>query len=309
MSTRITYDHFGGPEVLTLTQAPLLLPGLTQVRVRVRRAGVNPTDAKIRRGELDAVFPATFPICPGVDVSGTIDAVGADVTTFSVGDDVFGAATGGSYAQFALLDDPTAKPTGLSWDLAAALPTAGETAVRSYRAMNLTAGQTVLIHGAAGGIGSIVTQLAVHDGITVIGTVGERDDQVLRELGGIPVRYGDGWADQVRAATVSGIDAALDTAGQGVLAESIQLTGNSSRVVTLVDYQAIKLGAVFTGLDPTDRALDAMPALAQAAAAGRIRIQIGGTYPLAQAAQAHRDLEAGHQRGKILLTTQDADGE
>lgn len=301
MSQRITYDHFGGPAVLVLSEAPQLSPGPGQVRVRTRLASVNPTDAKVRRGEMEAVFPVTFPVCPGVDVAGVIDAIGSDVAGFAVGDDVFGMAVTGSYAESVLMDKPVAKPADVSWEIAAALPTAGETAVRSYRATKVQPGQTLLVHGAAGGIGSIVTQLAVADRVTVIGTVGPDDDDVLRELGGGPVRYGDGWAQRVRTAAPNGVDAVLDTAGRGVLPESVELTGDPTRVVTLVDPAAFGLGAVFTGIDPNDRADDALALLAGLAAEGHLNVPIWRTYPLAQAAQAHRDLEAGANRGKILL--------
>ena len=134
---RITYTHFGDPDVLTLTDAPEPTPGPGQVRVRTRLASVNPTDAKIRRGEMEMVFASTFPVCPGVDVAGVIDAVGDGVDGFALGDEVFGMTVTGSYAEYALLDHPVAKPAGLSWEVAAALPTAGETAVRAYRRANV----------------------------------------------------------------------------------------------------------------------------------------------------------------------------
>lgn len=305
MSQRITYDHFGRPDVFVFGEAPELIPGPGQVRVRTRIASVNPTDAKVRRGEMEAIFPSTFPVCPGVDVAGVIDAVGADVAGLAVGDEVFGMAASGSYAEYVLMDKPVAKPAAVSWDVAAALPTAGETAVRAYRATTVQPGQTLLVHGAAGGIGSIVTQLAVADRVTVVGTVGSDDDDVLRQLGGVPVRYGDGWAHRVGAAAPDGVDAVLDTAGRGVLPESVELTGDPARVVTLVDPAAFELGAVFTGIDPTDRAEDALALLAGVAAQGHLSVPIWRTYPLAHAAQAHRDLEAGANRGKILLTTLD----
>lgn len=305
MPQRITYSQFGGPDVLVLGEAPQLDPGPGQVRVHTRLASVNPTDAKVRRGEMEAIFPVTFPVCPGVDVAGVVDAVGADDAGYAVGDEVFGMAAGGSYAEYVLLDTPVTKPGGVSWEVAAALPTAGETAVRAYRATAVQPGQTLLIHGAAGGIGSIVTQLAVRDQVTVIGMVGAADDDVLRKLGGVPVRYGDGWGQRVHAIAPAGVDAAIDTAGRGVLPGSIDLTGDPGRVVTLVDDAAFALGAVFTGISPGDRAEDALPLLAAMAADGQLTIPIWRTYPLGQAAQAHRDLEAGANRGKILLTTQE----
>lgn len=303
MSLRITYRGFGGPEVLSLDEAPELVAGPGQVRVRTVRVGINPTDAKIRAGEMEKIFPVTFPVCPGTDVAGVIDAVGADVTEFAVGDAVFGTAASGAYAEYAVLNAPVAKPSAMSWETAAALPMAGETAVRALRATGVVAGQTLLVHGAMGGVGSIVTQLAVHDQITVIGTVGEADIDDLQALGATAVRYGEGWAERVRAVAPNGVDAVLDTAGRGVLPESIALTGDARRVVTLADAAAFALGAVFTGADPNDRARDALPLLAEMVATGRLAVRIGHSYPLADAAIAHRDLASGVRRGKLLLDT------
>jgi len=305
MYKRVVYERYGAPEVLQVIEAehPPADPIGNEVRIRVTAASVNPTDAKIRRGELAQVFPADFPVTPGVDVAGTVDAAG-DTSHFQVGDRVFGFAVGGSNAEFVIVAEPLSIPTGVSFEQAAAVPTAGEAALRAYRATNVSAGDVLVIHGAAGAIGSIVTQLAVADNVTVVGTVGTVvDDELLSDLGGQPVRYGDGWIDRVRNAIGERrVTAVLDTFGHGVVAESISLVDDPRQIVTLADMSALALGVTFTGMDPTDRVpTSELAVLANMLAAGTLRIDIWKTYPLDQVRQAHSDLEAGLNHGKIIL--------
>jgi NADPH:quinone reductase-like Zn-dependent oxidoreductase len=300
MTIAITYTEFGGPEVLKVTEVDPPIPGPGQVRIAVRAVGVNPIDAKIRRGDLVGQFPAEFPIVPGWDVAGVVDAVGDDVRDIAMGDEVFGLAVGGSYVTSALAEAPIIKPPGLSWELAASLPTVGEAAFRSLKHLDLSGGETLLIHGAAGSVGAIATQLAVRRGITVIGSVAETDMDAVRQLGGIPVRFGGGLVERVRALAPQGIDAALDTVGHGVLAVSIELAGGPERVLTLVDPAAATYGVRFTGA-PGDRAPEAFPLLGELAAAKELTVAIWRSYPLTDAAQAHADLEAGRNHGKLVL--------
>ncbi len=298
----ITYARFGGPEVLELTEREIPAPGPGEVRVRVHAAGVNPVDVKIRRGKLPHI-PAHFPIIPGLDIAGVVDEIGEGVSDVRVGDAVLGVAPAGSYAEYALARAWTAKPDQISWELAAGLPTVGEAAFRALKHLALADGETLLIHGAAGSVGAIATQLAVARGIRVIGSVAEADAERVAVLGGIPVRYGDGLLDRVRAVAPDGVDAVLDTAGHDVLPVSIELAGGADRVITLADTHAAEHGVRFTGADPSDRAWEALPQLAELAAGGRLELTIGCTYPLADAAQAHADLEAGRNRGKLVLIT------
>lgn len=304
LSKRATYENYGGPEVLSIVNDEAPLPGDGEVRIVVHMAGVNPTDAKIRRGDLQDVFPVTFPATPGSDVAGVIDAVGTSVE-WSVGDRVFGLATSGGYAQHAILADPVAVPAGVTMEQAAALPTPGEAAARAYRRLAMMPGETLLVHGAGGAIGSIVAQLAVRDGASVIGTVGpDDDDDALRCLGGRPVRYGDGWEQRVRnEAGGTRVDAVLDTSGHGVLVGSVALAGGPERVVTLADMSALQLGVGFSGLDPADRAESgALAKLAEMVESGELQVKLWRTYPLEMARHAHEDLEAGRNDGKILLS-------
>jgi NADPH:quinone reductase-like Zn-dependent oxidoreductase len=300
MSTAITYARYGGPDVLTLTSVDIPQPGPGQVLIGVRAVAVNPIDLKIRSGRMDGVFPVRFPVLPGWDVAGVVEAVGQGAGR-AVGDAVFGVASVGGYSQYALLDRPVAKPEGLSWEAAAAVISVGEAAFRVLKHLGLKAGQTLLILGAGGSVGTIAVQLAAARGISVIGTAAEGDLDRLAGLGATAVRYGDGWADRVLAAAPGGVDAVFDAAGAGLLADAIALAGDAARVITIADDHAADHGVRFTGADPADRAPEALPELAALMAAGGLDVPIWRTYPLAQAAQAHADIEARRNHGKIVL--------
>jgi NADPH:quinone reductase-like Zn-dependent oxidoreductase len=249
---------------------------------------------------MDGIFPVSFPVTPGWDVAGVVDAAGENATA-AVGDEVLGVATAGGYSEYALLDQPVARPAGVSAETAAALVTVGEAAVRGLRHLDVKPGQTLLIHGAAGSVGTIAVQLAVARGLTVIGTAAEEDLGRVAALGATAIRYGQGWADRVRAVARDGIDAVFDTSGAGVLADSVALTGDPGRVITIADESAAQHGVRFTGADPGDRVPEARAELAALAATGQLSVPIWRTYPLAQAARAHADLEAGRNHGKIIL--------
>ncbi|ARF56147.1 NADP-dependent oxidoreductase [Streptomyces gilvosporeus] len=301
MSTAITYSRYGGPDVLTLAEVDTPEPGPGQVRIKVRAVSVNPIDLKIRSGMMDGVFPAEFPVLPGWDVAGIVDKAGAGATA-SVGDEVFGVASVGGYSEYALLDRPVAKPKEVSFDAAAAMVTVGETAYRSLHHLGIEEGDTLLIHGAGGSVGTIAVQLAVSRGITVIGTAAEHDTERLTKLGATAVTYGTGWAERVRAAAPQGVDRVFDASGAGVLPDSIALTGDAARVLTIADMAAAQHGVRFSGADPTDRFPQALPQLAELIAGGELVVPIGGWYPLAEAARAHADIEARRTRGKVILT-------
>jgi len=300
MSTAITYSRYGAPDVLTVTSADIPEPGPGQVLIRVRAVAVNPIDVKIRSGRMDGVFPVRFPVLPGWDVAGVVEAAGPDASA-AIGDEVFGVASVGGYSEYALLDHPVGKPDGLSWEGAASVVSVGEAAFRVLKHLGLKAGQTLLILGAGGSVGTIAVQLAAARGITVIGTAAEGDLGRLDGLGATAVRYGDGWADRVRAVAPSGVDAVFDAAGAGLLADAIALAGDAARVITIADDNAADHGVRFTGADPADRAPEALPEVAALLAGGRLAVPIWRTYPLARAAQAHADLEARRNHGKIVL--------
>jgi NADPH:quinone reductase-like Zn-dependent oxidoreductase len=300
MPTAITFSRYGEPDVLTVSPADIPQPGPGQVRVRVHAVAVNLIDVKIRSGHMDGIFPVSFPVTPGWDVAGVVDAAGENAHA-AVGDAVFGVASVGGYSDYALLDQPVAMPEGLSMETAAAIVTVGEAAFRGLAHLNVKAGQTLLIHGAAGSVGTIAVQLAVARGITVIGTASAADLERVTALGATAVPYGEGWAGRVRAIAPQGVDAVFDTSGAGVLAESVALAGGPDHVITIADESAAQYGVRFTGADPTDRTPQARPELAALSASGQLSVPIWRTYPLAEAARAHADLEAGRNHGKIIL--------
>ncbi|MDF3298872.1 NADP-dependent oxidoreductase [Streptomyces tropicalis] len=299
MSKAITFSEYGAPEVLRLSEVTAPEPGPGQVRIRVRAASVNPLDLKIRSGLMAGVVPARFPVTPGIDAAGVVDVVGEGADA-AVGDEVLGSTAGGSYGEYALLDRPVAKPGALSWEGAAALVAVGQTAFRVLDQLGVQAGRTLLVHGAGGSVGTLAVQLAAARGVTVVGTAGERDIERVTALGATAVRYGDGWADRVRAAAPQGVDFVLDASGAGVLAESVALTGDGARVVTIADMSAAQHGVRFSagGAEEDGRYL---PELVHLAAAGSLTLPIWRTYPLADAAQAHSDLEAHRNHGKAVL--------
>ncbi|MEU6298552.1 NADP-dependent oxidoreductase [Streptomyces erythrochromogenes] len=302
MSKAITFSEYGPPEVLRLSEVTAAQPGPGQVRIRVRAASVNPFDMKVRSGLMAGAVPARFPVVPGLDAAGVVDAVGEGAGA-AVGDEVLGATVGGAYSEYALLERPVAKPAALPWEVAASLVTVGRTAARVLAESGVRQGQTLLVHGAGGSVGIIAAQLAVTRGITVIATVGERDIERLTELGATAVRYGDGWVGRVEAAAPQGVDFVLDASGAGVLADSVALTGDSAHVLTIADMSAAQHGVRFSAgsAGGADQAEDPLPQLAALAAEGRLTLPVWRTYPLAEAATAHADLEARRNRGKAVL--------
>jgi NADPH:quinone reductase-like Zn-dependent oxidoreductase len=298
----VAFHEYGDADVLRLVDLAKPEPSPGQVRVAVRAAGVNPVDAKIRSGAMAGDKKTDFPVVPGIDFAGVIDQVGSEVTDFAVGDEVLGTSASGSYAELTLAKSTaiTKKPSGVSWEVAAALPVVAKTAYRVLALLGVSAGQTLLIDGAAGGVGTLTIQVARHRGITVIGTASEPNHDYLRSIGAIPVAYGDGLADRVRAVAPQGVDRALDVSGHGSLSTLVDLTGSPESVVTIASPSAAEHGvrATYGGPDEVPGSLaDAV----QLVAAGTIKLAEVRTYPLSEAAAAHRDIEAGHGRGKAVL--------
>ncbi|MEU5917372.1 NADP-dependent oxidoreductase [Streptomyces sp. NPDC047141] len=303
----IVYEEFGGPEVLrheTGVERPE--PGPGEVRVKVAAVGVNPVDWKRRYGWVEEFYPTTFPAVPGLEFAGTVDALGEGVTDLAVGDEVLGWTKTGAYAEYALAGTVAPKPAGLSWEAAAALPVAGETARRVLDLLRVREGETLFLHGAAGVVGSVAVQLAVAAGITVVGSASESNHAYLRELGAIPVAYGDGLADRVRAAAPEGVDAVFDAAGHGVLPVAIGLLGGGDaakeRIVTIAATDAAEHGIVFSGVTgEPDAVRRGLTAQARLAVEGALTVRLAETLPLKEAARAQEASESGHVRGKIVL--------
>jgi NADPH:quinone reductase-like Zn-dependent oxidoreductase len=302
MPSACVLTEYGPPDVLEWEDVPMPEPAATEIRIKVRVSGVGPTDLKIRRGDLEAVFPLPEPAVLGFETAGTVDAVGSEVSDVAVGDEVAALLPSlGGYGEYALAATWTRKPPGVTWDDAGALPASVEAAVGVLRQLDVTEGETLLVLGAAGSVGIIATQLAIRQGLTVIGVVGARDAALIREMGAAPILYGSELVGSVRE--VAGqVDATFDAAGQGGLANAITLTGGSERVITLADERAAELGVRFSALTP-DRAPDAIGIGMDLLASGELRLRSQQSIPMSQAAGAHRLLEQEHVHHKLLLTT------
>lgn len=295
----VQFSRFGGPEVLELVDLPEPHPGPGEIRVAVQAAGVNASDWKKRRGELDQPLPQTL----GYEAAGVVDEIGDGVTGVAVGAEVVGVGGGGAaQAEYAVLSLWAGVPRSLGLVGAAAFPSTVETAARALDQLGVTRGGTVLINGASGSIGSAAVQFAVHRGARVIGTASPATHDYLRSLGAEPVAYGDGMPDRVRALAPDGVDLALDVAGNGVLPDLIGLAGGADHVVTIADSAGAERAGVRFSRGDSGRADYALPLAIDLAADGRFAIPVGKTFPLADVAEAHRVGEAGNVRGKLVLT-------
>jgi NADPH:quinone reductase-like Zn-dependent oxidoreductase len=308
MARVVVAREYGGPEVLEVVEQEL--PALSEghVRVEVRAAGVNPADLKSRAGAFGA-DPAQLPKRLGSEAAGVVAEVGPGVA-WSVGDEVIVFRAAGAYASELVVRDSalTAKPATLPWPEAGGLMLTGATAVHALTAAGVQDGDTVLVHGAAGGVGRMVVQLAVLRGARVIGTAGPRNHDVLRALGADPVAYGDGLLDRVRGLAPAGVDAALDLVGTDEAMDvSLALVPDRQRIVTIANFErgpeeGVRLLGNGPGADPGDDIrMGARAELARLAGEGRLRVDVVATYPLERAADAHRLVGEGHAAGKVVL--------
>ena len=299
MPNAVVMTGYGPPEVLKWAGVPLTEPGEGQIRVKVKAAGISPTDLALRAGYLKAV-PLPPNAVLGFEAAGTVDAIGPGVTDTSAGDGVAALLFSlGGYAEYAVASIWARKPDSVSWTDAAALPSSAEAAAGVLRQLNVKSGETLLLFGGGGSVGIIATQLAVAQGVTVISAVGEHDDALARELGATPVRYGAGLPGRVRA--LGAIDAVFDAAGKGVLADAIALAGGPERVITLSDPAAADFGVMLSEPTP-DRAPGALDETIALLADGRLRLRAHKSMPMQQAAEAHRQLESGDIHERIILT-------
>src|SRR6202035_2595891 len=299
MPNAIVMTGYGPPEVLEWAQVPLQEPGEGQIRIKVKAAGISPTDLALRAGyRKDTPQPPDAVL--GFEAAGTVDAVGPGVAGASVGEGVTALLFGlGGYAEYAVASIWTRKPESVSWTEAAALPSSAEAAVGVLRQLNVKRGETLLLFGGGGSVGVIATQLAVAQGVKVISAVGENDDALARELGATPVRYGAGLVGRVRA--LGPVDAVFDAAGKGVLADATTLAGGPERVITLSDPAAADFGVTLS--QPTnERAPGALDETIALLADGRLHLRAHTSMPMRQAAEAHRQLESGNVHERIILT-------
>ena len=304
MPQAVRFDEYGGLDVLRIVEVDHPVPGPGQAVVRVKAAGINPGEAKIRSGLLAQRFPATFPSGEGSDLAGVVEELGAGVTRLAVGDEVLGWTDNrASHAELVVVEAAhlVPKPAGVSWEVAGALFVAGVTAYAMVRAVSLRAGDSVVVSGAAGGVGSIAVQLASNAGATVIGLASEGHHDWLSRHGVIPLTYGDGVADRIRAASGGRMDAFLDTFGGDYVELALALGVRPDRIDTIANFAArekygVKIDGSAAGGTP-----EVLAELAGLIGSGQLEIPIAAVYRLSEVREAYRDLEQGHTLGKIVL--------
>jgi NADPH:quinone reductase-like Zn-dependent oxidoreductase len=299
----VRFDHYGGIDVLEVVDVPAPVPGPGQVLVRVKAAGINPGEAKIREGLLHELWPATFPSGQGSDLAGVVDQLGDGVEGWAVGDEVIGFVDNrSSQAELVVVEaeNVTARPPGVPWPVAGGLFVVGTTAYATVRAVSASSGDTVVVAAAAGGVGSITVQLAILAGATVIGLASERNHTWLKDLGVIPVSYGDGVEQRIADAAGGAIDAFIDLAG-GYVQLALDLGVKPERVDTVVDFGAGQKYGVKTEGTAAAANAGVLAELATLIDEGKVDVPIARVYPLEQVREAFRELEQGHTRGKIVL--------
>lgn len=305
----LQFSEYGPPGVLALAEVDEPHAGPGRIRIAVRAAGVTPGDWYVRSGRLRDIAPVRLPHVLGFDAAGTVDEVGDGVTGVRPGDEVFGfvdiAELGGAAAERAVLVAWAPKPATWSWEQAGGAAGNVETAVRTLDRLGVGAGTTLLVEGAAGGVGTMAVQLAVARGARVLGTARPVNHDFLAALGAVPTTYGPGLAERVEALAPGGVDAVLDCAGSGSLPELVALAGAPERVVTIADFRAHEHGVELSrtggpgGSEPSAHALAVAAALAEE---GRLTVPVAAAFPWGEAARAHELSETGHARGKIVLT-------
>jgi NADPH:quinone reductase-like Zn-dependent oxidoreductase len=304
MPSAVKFDRYGGLEVLQVVDVLRPIPGPGQALVRVKAAGINPGEISIRKGVFAERWPATFPSGQGSDFAGVVDQTGPGVTKVAAGDEVIGFThERSSQAEFVVVEagNLTPRPANVSWEQAGGLFVAGTTAFAAVRAVDLKAGDTVVVSGAAGGVGSIAVQLARDAGAKVIGLAGEGNQQWLKDHGVIPVAYGDGVEGRIRAASGGKVDAFVDTFGGGYVELALKLGVAPNRINTIIDFAAAEKYHVKAEGSQAAANAEVLGQLAGFIAAGKLEIPIAKVYPLSKVREAYQELEQRHTRGKIVL--------
>ena len=302
----ITYDRYGGSDVLRLTDLPEPKVGPDSVLVRVRAASVNPVDWKVRAGYLDQVLDVDSPAVPGWDVAGVVERPGLDTPELAAGDEVYGYVRkdwlqGGTFAELVAAPVRTLarKPASLSFEEAAAVPLAGLTAYQTIERVGVRAGQTVLVHAAAGGVGQFAVQILRARGARVIGTASARNHDHLRSLGVEPVEYGDGLVERVRGLAPQGVDVVLDYGSDDLVPTTRAVLADGGTVASIVDAAARdELGGHYVWVRPSTADLDAIGRLVDE---GAVKVDVARVLDLADAAAAHDLVAEGHVRGKVVV--------
>ena len=304
MPLAVKFSTYGGTQVLELIEGDARAPGRREVQVAVVSAAINPGEIQIREGRTAAAFPAHFPEGQGSDFAGVISAVGEGVDYPRVGDEVIGFSDGrNAQAEFVTIDASRVipKPRGVGWNEAASLFVAGTTARACILAVNVRPGNTVVVAGAAGGVGVIATQLAVLAGAAVVATASEENHAFLRSLGAIPVAYGSGLAGRIRKIVPDGVDAFIDAHGAGNVAVAVELGVPKDRINTIIDFAAKKKFRVKADGMSTVEPRETLTELARMVASGELKIPVYATYPLDRVRAAYERLAGGHGLGKIVL--------
>ncbi|MEU6351808.1 NADP-dependent oxidoreductase [Streptomyces sp. NPDC047072] len=300
----VRFHGYGGIEVLRVEEVERPSAGAGQLLVEVRAAGIQPGEVMIREGARHDRWPATFPSGQGSDLAGVVVETGPQSRGFAVGDEVLGFThRRASHAEFVVVDDVNvvAKPAGLSWEVAGSLYVAGTTAYATVFAVDPAPGDTIVVSGAAGGVGSLAVQLARRHGATVIGLASTRNHDWLKERGVVPVAYGEGVAERVREAAGGRVDAFIDTYGEGYVRLAVELGVRPSRINTIRDWRtAAEVGARTYGEGAAACAV-VLGELSRMAARGELEVPVARVYPLEEVQDAYRDLEQGHTHGKIVL--------
>jgi len=296
----IQFSEYGGPEILRVVEVGEPHAGAGQVRIAVRAAGVNPSDWKDRAGDARDSEPVPLPSGVGFEASGVVDEVGVGVSNVAIGDAVFGYAAK-AVAQYAVLSHWAHKPANVSFEVAGGLPVIAETASRCLEQLDVQSGETLLVSGAAGGIGSAVIQLACLRGISVIGTASASKHQYLRQLGAIPTTYGPGLEERVREIAPRGVDRALDLAGSGIVPELIEIVGDPARVLSAADLSAPQYGAKFC-YGPPKNPEQVFAEVARLCSEGRFRLHVEQTFPLERTAEAQELSAKGHVTGELIIS-------
>ena len=301
----VRFDQYGDVDVLDIVDVAAPVAGEGQVVVRVEATAINPGEAAIRSGALHERWPATFPSGEGSDLAGVVTEVGPGVDGVSVGDEVIGYTDErASHAELVAVDAGhlTPRPAAVPWEVAGSLYVVGATAYAAVRAVGLREGDVVVVSGAAGGVGTLVVQLARNAGATVIGLASEDHHDWLREHGALPVPYGEGVAERIREAAAGTVDAFIDLFGSGYVELALELGVAPERIDTIADptapqrHPGVKVDGNMVGASP-----ETLAALAALIAAGRLEVPIARVYPLAEVREAYTELERRHTLGKIVL--------
>jgi NADPH2:quinone reductase len=307
VSRRVQFDHYGPASVLSVVDVPRLTPGHGQVLVKVAAAGINPGEIAIRNGAMEQMFPATFPSGQGSDFAGRVVEAGPGVTGFAPGDEVLGwSDTRSAQADYVVSDRQhlTAKPPALDWIRAGALWAIGVTSFSAVRAVAVQPGEVVAVSAAAGGVGGLAAQLARRAGARVLGIASATSAGRLRAIGVEPVAYGDGLTDRLRSLAPGGIDAFIDTHGDGYVDLAVTLGVTPDRINTIIDFAAAQRHGTKTDASPQASTPDILATMAEHVAWGRLTMPIAAIYPLEQVQGAYTELAGGHVYGKIVLSTE-----